>query len=387
MISKKINNNRDEAVEQKIKKVALEKLAANPDGFFIQDGDRSIRTINKADAINVIKEMPFDNAIMHFRMATVGKKNVENVHGWEAGGFQFLHNGMIRDYDYSPKTEIGFTTTKKETYVQEHSDSKLLFDALLLEVQKQGNSDKKIIKAIKKVINNCEFWGRAVLIDKAQDKAFLFGDWHVYLVENSYLLFSSADINVEQDYVIKTHGVTFEYSTKPLLESEFDGIAIIKRFSQPNFHWKYRTELEDATLDEREYTYTEQGTNYYGQDEDERQFAQEDKELEEKYNTHALTGRFNPLIESQDIEDEIAEIPEYQNMNPFDMNTITDETGTHDEYGICCENDTCWIYESEQYQQYQREMYQENNQQEIDFLNGLKKEGEIQPKEELLLEV
>ena len=386
MISKKINNNRDLDVEAKIKKVAIEKLNANPDGFFIQNnGEEPTRTLNKNLAIKTIKEMPFDNCIMHFRMATVGVKNVENIHGWEASGFQFLHNGMIRDYDYSPKTEVGFTA-KKETYVQEHSDSKLLFDALLLEITKQGNSDKKIIKAIKKVINNCEFWGRAVLIDKAQDKAFLFGDWHAYLCDNSYLIFSSTDINLEQDYAVKTHGVTFEYSTKPLLESEFDGIAIIKRFSQPNFHWKFRCELEDATLDEREYTYTPT-TSYYGEDYDAKRWAQEDAELEEKYNTHALTGRFNPLVESQDIEDEIAEIPEYQNMNPFDMNTITDETGTHDEYGICCENDTCWIYESQQYQQYQREMYQENNQQEIDFLNGLKKEGKIQPKEELLLEV
>lgn len=378
MISKRINNNRDEAIEQKIKKVAIEKLDANPDGFFIQNnGFPAIRTLSKDLAIKTIKEMPFDNCVMHFRMATVGKKNIENVHGWENEGFQFLHNGMIRDYDYSPKIEIEYTAPNKETYIQEHSDSKLLFDALLLEITKQGNSDKKIIKAIKKVVNNCEFWGRAVLIDKTQDKAFLFGDWHVYLIENSYLLFSSADINIEQNYMVKSHGISFEYSTKPLLESEFDGIAIIKRFNQPNFYWKFRTELEDASLDNRNYT-------YMGQNEDKEQLAQEDKELEEKYNTKALRSGYSPLM---DAEDELWDIPEYQTINPFDMTTITDETGTHDEYGICCENDTCWIYESLGYQQYQREMYQEDNQQEIDFLNGLKKEEEIPPQEELLLEV
>ena len=390
MISKKLNNNRDEAVEAKIKKVAIAKLQDNPDGFFIQNGNVPLRTIDKDLAIKTIKGMPFDNAIMHFRMATVGKKNVENVHGWEQAGFQFLHNGIVSDY--SPKRTAGYNFNTTETNPGlnwEHTDSYMLFQDLLKKIAEYGNSDKKIIKAIKYTINNLEFWGRAVLIDKAQDKAFIFGDWHTYIIDKSYLLFSSTDINVGQDYVVKSHGVSFEYSTKPLLESEFDGVAIIKHFNQPNFHWKFRTELEDNTLDERKYVYEDDDTpkttyhsgGYYGQKEDEERWAQEDAELEAKYSG-------NPLLDKDEQEAELVDImtniPEYGGMNPFDMNVYTDETGTHDECNICCENDVCWIYNSPQYKDYIEECRKDANQQELDFLNGIKKEKETS---EVLVEV
>ena len=375
MISKRINNNRDLAVEAKIKKVALEKLEANSDGFFISDGTVPLRTMDKDTAIKAIKDMPFDNALMHFRYATVGKKAISNVHGWEAGGFQFLHNGGVSDY--APKRSIGFSIDKEDMALQqEHTDSKLLFDDLRLEILKQGNSDKKIIKAIKKVINNLNFWGRAVLIDQARDKAFLFGDWKVYLAEKSYLVFSSHDISFEQDYRLKTHGCTFEYSVQPFLESSFDGIVLIKNFSKPDFHCKYRGELEDATLDER-VEVTEAET--------ELRWTQLDSNIGTVVKEYSKSSQlaYDP---DDGTELDIWDVPEYQSMNPYDMDVITNEEGTHDVYGICCEYGTCWIYESQDYLNYKNSLYKDEQQMEMDFLNGLRKE-ELPPREEVLLEV
>jgi hypothetical protein len=211
----------------------------------------------------------------------------------------------------------------------------------------------------------------------------------VYLAEKQYLVFSSHDISFEQDYQLKTHGCKFEYSVQPFLESGFDGIVLIKNFSKPDFHCKYRGELEDATLDEREpaANYWRGGT-YLSQAENERLWAEQDRELGPVIKAEGLSEELQTGFDPDDgSEMDIWDIPEYQNMNPFDMNIITDETGTHDEYGICCEYGTCWIYESQSYKDYQRETYREEHQMELDFLNGLQKEEELSPREEVLLEV
>lgn len=381
MISKRINNNRDLAVEAKIKKVALEKLEANSDGFFISDGTVPLRTMDKDVAIKAIKDMPFDNAIMHFRFATVGKKDISNVHGWEASGFQFLHNGGVSEYE-PERDRYGYRVKDDKGLEWEHTDSKMLFDDLRLRIMKEGVSDKKIIRAIKWTINNCSFWGRAVLIDKIHDKAFLFGDWRVYLAEKQYLVFSSHDISFEQDYQLKTHGCKFEYSVQPFLESTFDGIVLIKNFSKPDFHCKYRGELEDQTLDERRPAAAsfEEGESYYGLTRDE-----DGCYVLPPQTPHIEARKGYNYLDNEEMD--IWDIPEYQQMNPYDMNTITDDSGTHDEYGICCEYDTCWIYDSQDYKDYQKSLSQDGRQQELDFLNGIKTEDQECPKEEVLLQV
>lgn len=348
MISKRVNNNRNLDTEAKIKKIALAQMEDNPDGFLIQYGDVPLRTMDAKAAEESIKQMPFDNVMLHFRNATVGKKAVNNVHGWESGPYQFLHNGGVSDY--APKRPIGFSIHNVDISLeQEDTDSKLLFEDLVKEIEKRGNSDKKIMESIKYIVNNREFWGRAVLYDKANDKAFLFGDWHVYLADSSYVVFSSRDVNIEQDYSFKTHGVTFEYSTKPLLETEFEGIAIIKHFSKPNFNFKLRDDdLKDFSLDEREYPAIHNeysGARYYG----DGSVAQAERDEEEyKYNA----DMYEP--DDDDLADAYEMVPEYQEMDPFEMTTITDETGTHDEYGICCKHKTCWIYNSALYLEEQR---------------------------------
>lgn len=371
MISKKINNNRDLSIESKIKKVALEKMEANHDGFFISDGAVPLRTMDKNAATQKIKAIPFDNAIMHFRFATVGVKDITNVHGWEKNGFQFIHNGGVSEYEPERKSYQGYKYSDEEGLEWANTDSKMLFDDLMLRIAKEGNSDKKIIKAIKWTINNCSFWGRAVLIDKAQDKAYLFGDWHVYLAEKQYLVFSSHDISFEQDYSLKTHGCKFEYSVAPFLESTFDGIVQIKNFSKPNFHCKYRGELEDKMLDEREYDPKPQAMDeedYYGSTQDDDTYFIKTKSPDQE------VREYNEGFGIYDEEfDDIWQIPEYQNMNPFDMKLNSDPQGVlHDEYGICCEYGTCWIYESQEYLDYQEEILQNQNQQELNFLNGIK---------------
>lgn len=287
--------------------------------------------------------------MLHFRYATVGKKSVDNVHGWEAGNYQFLHNGGINDYNFAPNSHaVGY----KETYIQEHSDSKLLFDDLRLEILTKGDKhDKDVIESIKKIINNVTFWGRAILIDKAKDIAYLFGDWYVYMCDDSYIVFSSADINVEQDYYMKSHGVRFEYSEKPLKEMTFDGIATIRHFSQPNYKFKFRGDLIDRTYEEDD--------EYYGaKDYHFEQYKPTGKTIEEeepKTVENEYLEAENALYERQDDLMEVLEdVPEYQDMNPYEMDTYTNETGTHDVYGICCKNACCWIYDEYEYQQFIR---------------------------------
>ena len=381
MISKKLNNNRNLETEAKIKKVALEKLRENPDGSFIQSENVPLRTLDKSLAIKTIADMPFDNVLLHFRTATTGKVNLDNIHGWEQDSFQFLHNGWISDYSPKATSNFGYgTATTTLAKDAEHTDSYLLFMDLVKAINDRGRSDKKIIKSIKKVIKNCSFYGRAILVDKLQDKAFLFGDWYSYLADDSYLIVSSHDINLEQEYEVKSHGLRFEYSSKALLENEFEGIILIKNFSQPNFHFQHRGELEEKDTYKDSYTeYTptpitykpttttyyddleteEEYNKYYGQAGDEKRWEEQDKAI----------GKVNKAVEESFYQPkkewDINDIPEYKSMNPYDMNTITDETGTHDEYGICCSHGTCWIYD-----------FPYNQQQSLKF-----------PKGELLMEV
>ena len=340
MVSKRINNNRNLTTESKLRNVALHMLRQNPHGSFIQDSSKSVRTLDTKEAEAALVQANFDNLMLHFRYATVGKKDINNVHGWQAGNYQFLHNGGINEYNYSPPSQNYGYQTQVQTYEQEHSDSKLLFDDLRLEIAKKGDKhDKDVIEAIKQIINNVTFWGRAILVDTVKDIAYLFGDWYVYMCDDSYIIFSSADINVEQEYYLKSHGVRFEYSEKPLKEMTFDGIATIRNFSKPNYRFRFRGDLKD-------YGYVDEDENYSRSYNFEQYKTpkKEPTEIEQEEAKYQLTE--DAMFERQeDLLDVLEGVPDYQDMNPYEMDTYTKETGNNNDNGICYKNNCFRIYE------------------------------------------
>ena len=394
MIAKRLNNSRNPKVEQQLREIALSKAVTNSDGFFIDYAGASIRTMDKEEAKKTLNRIPFDNTLMHFRFATTGKKDVSNVHGWELNGFQFLHNGMAsglgQKEDNNPDTltqmdkdeeeyfnrkygnpQFDLPSEKKKALMLADADSKILFKKIVKKIEEFGNSDKKIVKAIKYVVNNCWFWGRAVLIDKAHDKAYLFGDWHVYLVAESYVVYSSAKLDDTLEYERSIHGIGFRVKENQLtnaVENTFDGIAIIKNFTKPNFHFKlWNTPLEDKSMDERPTvtTYTPTISSKFPTN---KQLHFDDMEYDpdgrvedvviNEYNEGKLP--YSIEDETNDLIDAIDLIEDYRIMNPFDMLVYTDETGTHDEANICCDNDMCWIYDSFAYKEYKKEQTLQN---------------------------
>lgn len=372
MISKKINNNRNLDIEAEIRAIALSKAKSNPDGFFIENRTTVLKTMSLPTAEETLKNIGFENTMLHFRIATVGVKNETNIHGWENENYQFMHNGGVSDFNYRVKTQIGYKTQISLGSDQLSSDSKILFDRLVDKIKETGDSDKSVIKAIQEVLKGINFWGRGVLIDKVKDKAFLFGeDWYVFKFNEEYIVFSSSNINTqESEFQATSHGVPFKHVQIPLAEATFDGIAIIQNFSKPYYHFKLRAELQnniggitrvpsyvntpawsqdDLDADAYANGYTNKGTmgNIY-------QTYEDDDDDNEEFGTPEYV-----------YDDVMEQVPEYSSMNPYDMETVTDENGTHDVYGICCGYGTCWIYNDPDFQEYLEEQNVKIGQMEI----------------------
>jgi len=87
--------------------IAVKKLAYNDDGFLVyatrgRKVIRYVRTLSIRQALATLVTLPpFTLLHIHFRAATSGRIDVDNVHGWKIGEFVVSHNGSVIEYLHS----------------------------------------------------------------------------------------------------------------------------------------------------------------------------------------------------------------------------------------------------------------------------------------------
>ncbi len=213
--------NNAEGTATELKRVIADKLNANDDGAFITTlGDSGIRTLDNQLAEQVVLSMPLNNLLVHFRIATTGTVNLDNVQGWTLNGWTCVHNGMI---------------TKLSGKNEAKSDSLRFFE--LLTERLQGERDIKRFKgAIRKLAFKYSFNGRAIVYNPILDIALLFGDWELYEYGGA-VVFSSASLwNLGQKVIKESNGIVFEYKEGvPTGEGELDGIYIMDNAKKDNW--------------------------------------------------------------------------------------------------------------------------------------------------------
>lgn len=239
MIAKQLKEPTKQA-EDTLRKILHEKADTNSDGFFLRQEDFMLRTIDDRVAKKHIREIPLNNLMLHFRMASSGLVNEDNVHGWDFGDWTFLHNGTIPDLvDYTLRA------------TQAKTDSLKLFEELydgLLEINPR--KDNRVAEVINKVIPKHNFYGRAILYNRATDKLYTFGDFEIYMIGNSHLIISSIRLHFDQMTTNQQHGFVFAApKTKLIGEGSIDGIGVVHNFHRPGFRYKKLDELKKKVSD------------------------------------------------------------------------------------------------------------------------------------------
>ena len=232
MVVKKLKNPDPECAES-IKDILKAKMITNPDGFYLAGNGKALRTMDRKKAESVLDDLDMDILLSHFRIATQGKKELDNVQGWTIDNWTFIHNGSFGGY-----SEIG-----KFPLQYEKSDSLRFFEELLAKLKKvKSYKDKAVRQAIQDTISGtASFWGRCVLHDRTSDRLFLFGDWHLYALADSHLIISSAKLDFGKTNKTKTiNGLEFKFSggNAEIGEGEIDGISVIKNFS--SYAWSFK---------------------------------------------------------------------------------------------------------------------------------------------------
>ncbi len=144
----------------------------------------------------------------HFRKATHGMVNLDNVHFWESDEWIFAHNGI---------TETGATRLSGS------SDSKMLFEMLLKNGAIKGQNID--IKRIADIIGEISFWGRLIIINRKTKSAYYFGDYHLYMLGKDILVVSSTELRLDNGRSI--YGIPFNYESTDILHNKFSGILKI----------------------------------------------------------------------------------------------------------------------------------------------------------------
>lgn len=356
LITKKITDNPSKRNSDTIKKVMLEEMQRNSDGFAIQRpiDDLILRTLDEDEATKAINKIDLDGTIYHARMASVGAVTEDNVHAYDNKGWTFAHNGGSSDYAVTTKWVGGkMTLTSKN---QDNTDSKLFFYDLVDEIEARGaTGHKEIAKAIQAQYNDVNFWGRASLYHKESDRLFLFGDWYTYNLANEYIAISSADVLDIPQKTEKVRGLDF--NTMPsggVFAGELDGIAVIKNFSKPNWSLKFLAPLKDLSIDKVSGTtravvaYKDFAGSPYTCQLPAPLTASEQEALDEE--EQAEFESYDKIGSYRGYEEDYSEygIEELYNIDGELVETYEDGSGVHDVMGYCCGAGFCdMFYETE----------------------------------------
>lgn len=233
----------DLGAELALKRALLSEMPRNSDGFFVMSGNEVVKTMDLKTAEQAVYDFPATGLIAHCRYATQGDKTQENIHGYHLDKWQFLHNGF---------TGVGDVKSDK-------SDSLLFFEILVNELNKV-KKEKAIANVIQRVSSKHGFIGRAVLIDKEADRAFLFGDFKCYLLNKNYIAICSAFQRFDEiTRPIDVAGLVFGEAEKipiNVAELELEGVYIIDRLSS-DFKFRKIREFAEGERKTTNYNFRE----------------------------------------------------------------------------------------------------------------------------------
>lgn len=323
MVVKKLNNP-DKSIGNEIREKLLEKAKDNDDGFYFRNAGGELKTLDLKNARNQITKVELNNLMTHFRWATTGKVSKDNVHGWTIGDWLFMHNGTVSNYaeDYTTK------------YKQEHTDSYLFFKDLSLFLSMVNpKKDEQVAEAIQSSLDDSDFYGRAVLYNKTTDKMYLFGDFHIYTLADSYLVISSQILDFEQKTEYDVHGINIGFTQDKVVgEATVDGIGVITNFSKDNFSYRLITEIKT--------TFTPPSNGYF--DYSSKEWVDYDDLTPKK-----TLQESKKKLEQKEIDKEIKETISKEVKTGFvgftaeGLECYRDETGIHDTFRSCCSTGEC----------------------------------------------
>ncbi len=192
---------------------------SNDDGTASLCYSKNKNAVIRRDLLMTWQEMSndldnFDVVNYHFRIATKGKPNINNVHFWKSGNWAFCHNGGIQ--------EMGN---------DEESDSLSFFNELIAKKCLHKNN-KLSGQKIKDVVNEKNFWGRFLLVNLKTKNIYFFGDFRTYLVQHDYLVITSASADFEKK--LNVMGLTFP------LEDDKDKLEVIESELEGVNYWDYK---------------------------------------------------------------------------------------------------------------------------------------------------
>ena len=303
-----------------------DKLVMNDDGAFIGSLSvaASLRTLNNKLAEETVKNMAVDNLLVHFRQATTGAVNVDNVQGWTLNGWTCTHNGIVSGLSAGGVAEV-------------ESDSLKFFKKLCGRLPAEVDI-KKIKKAIRQLCYNNRFNGRAILYNRRLNIAVIFGDWKLYEYGGAVILSSSTIWGLGQKLLKEHSGILFEYSEGlPLGEGEIDGIYIMDNASQPIWAIRKIGELREPKIEYSNY----QGYTYQPYKPAEVVKAkpfqvtlplkQAVKELNSSCQVAEVAGLIRPIKDGEIVGYDLGG-------NAIEAD---EQTGVHLVNGACCMQGTC----------------------------------------------
>lgn len=201
----------DESSIFPITKMLLDEQNTNNDGTgsycFNKNNDnvynqKKMKEDAKSIAINLSK---FDVINYHFRNSTGGEVNEKNAHFWKIGNWIFAHNG----------TASSFSDAKK-------ADSLVFFEEIINRKFLRPSGFINIEK-IKEFSNENNLYGRFIIINSVTKKMYFFGDFQTYLLNNAYLIVTSAKADFESFKQVL--GISFPVENQlEISETEIDGI-------------------------------------------------------------------------------------------------------------------------------------------------------------------
>ncbi len=205
----------DKNLENSIANMMQDEQKGNSHGTgamcFNQDDNETYEGRKESENLTTMKEVlgKFDIVNYHFRRSTGGELGEHNIHFWKIGKWAFAHNGSIALYQSGRDCDsLGFFKTLIKKHIL-------------------GHNSYINTKKIKKMINATNFWGRFIIINLETKKMYFFGDFHAYLINQSYLVVTSSTCKFENKNLLSVFGLTFEApETQKLeiLESKLDGI-------------------------------------------------------------------------------------------------------------------------------------------------------------------
>lgn len=162
-----------------------------------------LRSVKPEEGFDKLLER-YNIAHFHFRHATQGKINKDNVHFWKYKQWIMAHNGQI------------FGGAE---YQDELSDSNLLFR----ELAKVGvfEKEKLDINKINKIVSQRYFWGRLIFVNTESKQTYYFGDFYLSVLDYNILIVSTQTLK-KDDLIL--YGMMFQVQSRDIIEAKMEGI-------------------------------------------------------------------------------------------------------------------------------------------------------------------